>query len=166
MVLIEKHFTSTAFVLHPIEDKVLLHWHSKVKAWLPPGGHIENNETPVEAVKRETFEETGIHIKLYNFNSSMSEIPFSDVKEIPAPYTILLENINDPENGEHIHIDMIYFSEALKISDLKDGWFWVNENDLKGNVNLNFDNSNNARIHDDVKHFGLKCIELRRRYGN
>ena len=55
MVLIEKHFTSTAFVLHPIEDKVLLHWHSKVKAWLPPGGHIENNETPVEAVKRETF---------------------------------------------------------------------------------------------------------------
>ena len=85
MVLIEKHFTSTAFVLHPIEDKVLLHWHSKVKAWLPPGGHIENNETPVEAVKRETFEETGIHIKLYNFNSSMSEIPFSDVKEIPAP---------------------------------------------------------------------------------
>ena len=97
MVLIEKHFTSTAFVLHPIEDKFLLHWHSKVKAWLPPGGHIENNETPVEAVKRETFEETGIHIKLYNFNSSMSEIPFSDVKEIPAPYTILLENINDPE---------------------------------------------------------------------
>ena len=96
----------------------------------------------------------------------MSEISFSDVKEIPAPYTILLENINDPENGEHIHIDMIYFSEALKIGDLKDGWFWVNENDLKGNVNLNFDNSNNARIHDDVKHFGLKCIELRRRYGN
>ena len=166
MVLIEKHFTSTAFVLHPIEDKVLLHWHSKVKAWLPPGGHIENNETPVEAVKRETFEETGIHIKLYNFNSSMSEIPFSDVKEITAPYTIILENINDPENGEHIHIDMIYFSEALKIGDLKDGWFWVNENDLKGNVNLNFDNSNNARIQDDVKYFGLKCIELRRRYGN
>ena len=166
MVLIEKHFTSTAFVLHPIEDKVLLHWHSKVKAWLPPGGHIENNETPVEAVKRETFEEAGIHIKLYNFNSSISEIPFSDVKEIPAPYTILLENINDPENGEHIHIDMIYFSEALKIGDLKDGWFWVNENDLKGNVNLNFDNSNNARIHDDVKYFGLKCIELRRKYGN
>ena len=63
MVLIEKHFTSTAFVLHPTEDKVLLHWHSKVKAWLPPGGHIENNETPVEAVKRETFEERGIHIK-------------------------------------------------------------------------------------------------------
>ena len=53
---------------------------AKVKAWLPPGGHIENNETPVEAVKRETFEEAGIHIKLYNFNSSMSEIPFSDVR--------------------------------------------------------------------------------------
>ena len=96
----------------------------------------------------------------------MSEIPFSDVKEIPAPYTILLENINDPENGEHIHIDMIYFSEALNISDLKDGWFWATENDLKGNVNLNFNNSNNEKIQDDVKYFGLKCIELRRKYGN
>ena len=166
MVLIEKHFTSTTFVLHPMEDKILLHWHGKVKAWLPPGGHIENNETPVDAVKREAFEETGLKIKLLDFNSKISKIDFIGVKEILAPYTILLESINDPKNGEHIHIDMIYFSKALNISDLKNGWFWVTEKDLKGNVNLNFDNSNNARIHDDVKYFGLKCIELRRKYGN
>ena len=166
MVLIEKHFTSTSFVLHPNEDKVLLHWHNKVKTWLPPGGHVEKNETPVDTVIRETFEETGIKIKLCNFNSSVSEITFTGVEEIIAPYTILLESINDPENGEHIHIDMIYFSESLNISDLKDGWFWATENDLKGNVNLNFNNSNNEKIQDDVKYFGLKCIELRRKYGN
>ncbi len=166
MVLVEKHFTSTSFVLHPSEDKILLHWHSKVKTWLPPGGHIEKNETPVDTVIRETLEETGINIKLCNFNSSIAERIFAGVEEIIAPYTILLERINDPENGEHIHIDMIYFSEALNISDLKDGWFWANENDLKGNVNLNFNNSNNEKIQDDVKYFGLKCIELRRKYGN
>ena len=62
--------------------------------------------------------------------------------------------------------DRIYFSKALNISDLKKGWFWATEKDLKGNVNLNFDNSNNAKIQDDVKYFGLKCIELRRKYGN
>ena len=70
-------------------------------------------------------------------------------------------------NGiESCHIDMIYFSKALNISDLKKGWFWATEKDLKGNVKLNFDNSNNAKIQDDVKYFGLKCIELRRKYGN
>ena len=166
MVLINKHFTSTSFVIHPSEDKVLLHWHKKVKTWLPPGGHVEENETPVDTVIRETLEETGLKIELFNFNSVKSCKNFNGVTEILAPYTILLENINDPENGEHNHIDMIYFSKALNISDLKNGWFWVSEKQLKGNVNLNFDNSNNAKIQDDVKYFGLKCIELRRKYGN
>ena len=30
-----------------------------------PGGHIEKNETPLEAVKRELFEETGIKAKFW-----------------------------------------------------------------------------------------------------
>ena len=162
----ERHFTSTAFVLHPKENKILLHWHNKVNTWLPPGGHVEDNETPVDTVKRETLEETGLKIHLFNFNSRMAKRKFNGIEEIQSPYTILLEGIDDPENGEHIHIDMIYFSKALNISDLKKGWFWATEKDLKGNVNLNFDNSNNAKIQDDVKYFGLKCIELRRKYGN
>ena len=33
-----RHFTATAFVV--CGDSVALHWHQKVKAWLPPGGHI------------------------------------------------------------------------------------------------------------------------------
>ena len=53
-----RHFTATGFVVH--EGHVVLHWHHKVKAWLPPGGHINENEDPVEAVLREILEETGI----------------------------------------------------------------------------------------------------------
>ena len=73
-----------------------------------------------------------------------------------------MEGINDPENGEHIHIDMIYFSKALNTQNLKFGWFWADENELKGNVNLN---SNDEEIQDDVRVIGLECIELRRKYG-
>ena len=73
---------------------------------------------------------------------------------------LILSNLGNNSSLE------IEFSEALNISDLKDGWFWATENDLKGNVNLNFNNSNNEKIQDDVKYFGLKCIELRRKYGN
>ena len=53
-----RHFTATAYVVH--DGRVALHWHPKVKAWLPPGGHIEENEDPVQAVLRETEEETGL----------------------------------------------------------------------------------------------------------
>ena len=42
-----RHFTATGFVVH--EGATLLHWHPKVKMWLPPGGHIEPNEDPVQA---------------------------------------------------------------------------------------------------------------------
>ena len=41
-----KHFTSTVFVVH--NQKIALHWHKKVSEWLPAGGHIDKNETPVE----------------------------------------------------------------------------------------------------------------------
>ncbi len=162
----ERHFTSTSFVLHPLEEKILLHWHKKVKTWLPPGGHVEENETPVDTAIRETFEESGLNIEIIDYDFERINRHFIDVKEIIPPYTILLEKINDPKNGEHIHIDMIYFSQALNPKDLKSGWFWVNEDELKGNVNLNFNNSNDEKIQDDVKFFGLKCIELRRKYGN
>ena len=55
-----RHFTATAFVVH--EGCIALHWHAKVKAWLPPGGHIEPNEDPVQAVLREVSEETGLAV--------------------------------------------------------------------------------------------------------
>jgi len=43
--------------------KVLLVWHKKHNEWLPPGGHIEQNETPNDAVLREVKEETGLDVE-------------------------------------------------------------------------------------------------------
>ena len=53
-----RHFTATGYLVSG--DALLLHWHAKVQAWLPPGGHVEPNEDPVQAVLREVLEETGI----------------------------------------------------------------------------------------------------------
>ena len=40
-------------------DKWILCKHKNRDTWENSGGHIENNETPIEAAKRELFEETG-----------------------------------------------------------------------------------------------------------
>lgn len=41
-------------------DRWVYCWHKKRESWEHPGGHVEKDETPLQAAKRELFEETGI----------------------------------------------------------------------------------------------------------
>lgn len=100
---ITRHFTATTFVVH--KDKTLLHKHLNLDMWLPPGGHIDRDELPHVAAKREVLEETGIEVEIVHDEPTI----FSDnAREIPGPRHLLLENINP----FHQHIDMIYFAKA------------------------------------------------------
>ena len=55
------HFTSSAFVLHPEGDRVLLVHHGKIGIWVQPGGHVDPEDVGLmEAARREVAEETGI----------------------------------------------------------------------------------------------------------
>lgn len=46
-------------VLSYYNGKILLSRHKSRSTWETQGGHIEENETPLEAAKRELFEESG-----------------------------------------------------------------------------------------------------------
>lgn len=46
-------------VLSELDGKILLSRHQKRTTWETQGGHIETGETPVEAAKRELYEESG-----------------------------------------------------------------------------------------------------------
>jgi 8-oxo-dGTP pyrophosphatase MutT (NUDIX family) len=46
------------------EGRVLLVLHSEGGAWVLPGGAIEPEETPADAALRETWEETGLLVRL------------------------------------------------------------------------------------------------------
>ncbi len=54
----KKHFTASALIID--EGKVLSVYHKKLGVWLYPGGHIEADENPEEALFREVREETGL----------------------------------------------------------------------------------------------------------
>ena len=124
-----RHFTATGFVVHG--DRTLLHWHQRLQQWMPPGGHIEPDEDPVQAVLREIREETGVTAEVI---PSVPALPFAQPGQLQPPYTILVEDI--PEPGEpHQHIDFIYFCRPL--NSLPDGDFhWVDETTLRANQPL------------------------------
>ena len=83
-----RHFTATAFVIH--YNGVALHWHKKIDAWLPPGGHIEPNEDPVQAVLREVYEETGLHVSVVP-TSPIIDLAYP--KQVLPPFTIEIEEV-------------------------------------------------------------------------
>ena len=121
----EKHFTATAYIID--QGKVLLLMHPKLKKWLPPGGHVETNETPPDCAKREALEETGLEIELILQENLW--LNFWNASSIERPYLCLLENI--PAHGDkpaHQHIDMIYLASPVKGTLLEGAqWFSLEE---------------------------------------
>ena len=121
----EKHFTATAYVID--QGKILLLMHPKLKKWLPPGGHVELNETPPECAKREALEETGLEIELVQQENLW--LNFWNASSIERPSLCLLENI--PAFGDkpaHQHIDMIYLAKPLRGTLLQGvRWFSLEE---------------------------------------
>lgn len=56
------HQSAAAHVLAFRDNQVVLTFHKK-RGWTIPGGHINHGETGLEAVKREAFEEAGLHFE-------------------------------------------------------------------------------------------------------
>ena len=153
--MIIKHFTSTVFVV--FKNKIFLHWHAKVKEWLPPGGHIELNEDPIETATRETLEELGIEIQIVNRKSNLFK--FDDVDSIPSPETILLEEVEDQTKGKHLHNDMIYYGKPLKDNfEIKEGWILVDKKSLLDNKEFLTPEKNFKAPPQDVIFLGLDAI--------
>ena len=146
---LKRHFVSTAYPVY--ENKVLLIYHNKLKMWLPPGGHIKENELPHEAAIREVKEETGIDIIIpNNFPNSYKGEP--TVTLLPMISHMQLEAITDPNKGLHQHIDIIYFAVAL--SDKIE----LNLKEVKMAKWMSEDEIHTSDIPLNVKFFSIKAI--------
>ena len=151
--------TAAGCLIH--QGKVMLVKHKKVKAWLCPGGHIEENELPHQAAEREFWEETGIKVKA--FNPQLPEA--TDGSEyLPNPILTNLHWVSEDnyhvrtkgkkptsqskswKKGCEQHLSFIFLVKpATKNLDFKEnieetdgiGWFFLDELDklgLYGNV--------------------------------
>lgn len=112
----QRHFTATAFIIDS-RKRTLLLWHKRLGRWMPPGGHIESDETPEDAARRECKEETNLDVEI------MGE-PCADVfvgnpaegRMLVKPIAMLLEEIPaSAERGEaaHQHMDFLFIARPL-----------------------------------------------------
>ena len=163
-----RHFTATGFVVEG--DRTLLHWHKSLQQWVPPGGHVEPDEDPLQAVLREVQEETGIAAEVI---PSAPVLPFPYPGQVQPPYTILIEESHEP--GErHQHIDLIYFCRpVLSLSKgPADGaghdpalgdFHWLDEDALRSNQPLELAACGvTIPLTEDVRLLALKAIEAAR----
>lgn len=87
------------FMIVKYKEKFVLSWHRGSKAWDNIGGHVEENEKPLAAAKRELFEETGA--------IDFDIIPICDFKAF--------------QNGVFHNNGRTYFVNVREFSDLPDG---------------------------------------------
>ena len=76
----DPHLVSYFVVIDKSANKILLVDHKKAELWLPPGGHVEVGEHPMETVKREAWEELQLEAK-FVFNKPI----FSTVTTTVGP---------------------------------------------------------------------------------
>ncbi len=127
---LQRHYAATTYIFDKKSRRTLLHWHEKLRSYLPPGGHVEENEAPFETAKREILEE----YELRNIEFIHPEMPRRlDERSflLEMPHYLVEEIIRD----DHIHLDWIFFAwvDLEELSGVSDDvkkiirWFTIDE---------------------------------------
>jgi 8-oxo-dGTP diphosphatase len=80
------------------------------KNWTLPGGHLENNESPIHGAIREVFEETGITVEIQNLVSIYSAPDKSDLMLL---FKGTMVEEGDFESNEEIEDVKFFHKNAL-----------------------------------------------------
>ena len=155
---LERHHTATAYVV--AGGRTLLLWHAKLRMWLPPGGHLEPNEDPVQGAVREAMEESGLPVDV---------IPPPDLLSVdrplvlPPPAVILVEDIVRADQPFHQHIDYVYFTRAIGPVDFAapiphgvHHWFSLDE--LAVAFSLHAPDGTLVPVAEDVRLLGIRAL--------
>ena len=149
----DKHYTATTYLLNIKRNKTLMIFHPKFMKWLPPGGHIEKNENPEEAARREILEEVGISELKFIGNGTEFEVNDGRTRKLLLPHFLLEEKIKEG----HFHLDWIFYaeiSEKAYTSPENHKLKWFTEKELLNEPDI-FENVRELGLYG-LRHFSEK----------
>ena len=129
------------------DKRILLLKHRKLGKWLPPGGHIEKDETPDETVVREIREEVGLDVEVINRQDL--DIHDKQVIQLALPFHVEVHSV-----GDHLHCCFCYLCK-LKTQELK-----LNRNEADDVAWFSKGELNQPKINQDIKAVALRAMEL------
>ena len=154
----ERHHTATAYVA--AAGRTLLLWHHKLKMWLPPGGHLEPNEDPVQGALREALEESGLQVEVI---PPPGLLVVAHPLVLPPPAVILVEDIVRDDQPFHQHIDHVYFTVARAAVDFgapipHGQHHWFSAGHLAEAFSLPAPDGTLVPVAEDVRLLGLRAL--------
>lgn len=126
-------WTVDVFIVH--ENRVLLRMHEKYHTLLAVGGHIELDEDPIQAAKRECLEEVGLAIHI----DGEDNLPYyaeDKLQILPRPAGMNIHSVSET----HQHIDVIYYATSettdVKPESITDTWEWLSKEELLSRTDI------------------------------
>ena len=124
------HYCVFFLPIHRSSSSIYLGHHKKANDWIPPGGHIDQGESPTDTAIREMKEELNHTI----------------VSDQLTPFSLSVKEINRPELGCQAHYDIWYLVEMenmINFQYLTDeyhdaGWFTLKDGIAKIKYNPDF----------------------------
>lgn len=155
---VERHHTATAYVV--AGGRTLLLWHGKLRMWLPPGGHLEPNEDPVQGAVREAREESGLPVEVI---PPPGLLAVDRPAVLPPPAVILIEDIVRPDQPFHQHIDHVYFTRSVQEVDFAEPiphgpCHWFTAEELAESFSLPAPDGTLVPVAEDVRLLGLRAL--------
>lgn len=128
--------------------KVLLRMHEKYGVLLAVGGHIELDEDPLQAAKRECLEEVGLPITVHG-EEGLRNFEEDQLQELPRPAAMNIHRVSE----NHQHIDVVYYATCAHTNIVperhEDTWEWLTAEALQTRDD----------IYENIKMYALGALE-------
>lgn len=100
------HVTTSAIIVSPDLEQVLLIDHIAIGRWLQPGGHYEPADRFFQSAAREAVEETGVtDLRLHPWHQRHEDVPLViDTHDVPGKPS--------RQEPDHVHHDLQYLFVA------------------------------------------------------